>query len=331
MSDPSDSLPCFPRALMDNYPPGADWVDWQESRAYGATTNFATWYVRALRRFAALHAEFAGSFGDAAKAENYTRTANAVTESVRTKLWLPGPANVSNWERDGAHFATNARHDHDCGESVMDDGWWVDDQLWAVVNGVATAEQSTTIKGWLANRTANYEGMPTRWSSKGPAADHGRYGETWFGRLGLGDVLMRYNNFSQPEFGLTLLRRIASAFAASGNIDESYHMDGSVGGDQGTDYLEHCGGFVWAMIDGPFGVSFDSDAEAAATIEPQLGSWPAASAHVVVRGVNVSITGAKGQAATLKAVASTEASSGQKVTLRLVQHGKAELVTVASP
>ena len=57
----------------------------------------------------------------------------------------------------------------------------------------------------------------------------------------------------------------------------------------------------------------------------------AASAHVVVRGVNVSITGAKGQAATLKAVASTEASSGQKVTLRLVQHGKAELVTVASP
>ena len=141
MSDPSDSLPCFPRALMDNYPPGADWVDWQESRAYGATTNFATWYVRALRRFAALHAEFAGSFGDAAKAENYTLTANAVTESVRTKLWLPGPANVSNWERDGAHFATNARHDHDCGESVMDDGWWVDDQLWAVVNGVATAEQ----------------------------------------------------------------------------------------------------------------------------------------------------------------------------------------------
>jgi hypothetical protein len=103
--------------------------------------------------------------------------ANKVTESVRTKLWLASPDNVSNWERDGAHFATNARHDHACGASVLDDGVWVDDQLWAVVNGVATAEQSATIKQWLANRTADYEGVPTRWSSKGSAAaEQGRYG-----------------------------------------------------------------------------------------------------------------------------------------------------------
>jgi hypothetical protein len=33
----------------------------------------------------------------------------------------------------------------------------------------------------------------------------------------------------------------------------------------------------------------------------------------------------------LNAVASTEGSSGQQVVVRLVQHGKAELVTLTSP
>ena len=139
MSDPSDSLPCFPKSLMDLYPPGADWVDWQGSRAFGATTNFATWYVRALRRFAALHAEFASTFGNESKAAEYLVTANKVTVSVQTTLWIDTPDKATNWARDGAHFATNARHDDACGEKVLDDGLWVDDQLWAVVNGVATS------------------------------------------------------------------------------------------------------------------------------------------------------------------------------------------------
>ena len=61
--------------------------------------------------------------------------------------------------------------------------------------------------------------------------------------------------------------------------------------------------------------------------------WPNAAAFVVIRGVNISISygRARGQATSLRAVASTEAKSGAKVTVRLVQHGKEELVTLTSP
>ena len=45
-----DDLPCFTEAFMEQYPPGADWVDWQATRAYGSTTNFQTWCVRARER-----------------------------------------------------------------------------------------------------------------------------------------------------------------------------------------------------------------------------------------------------------------------------------------
>ena len=268
-----DSLPCFTKDLMELFPPGVDWNDWQDSRAYGATTNFATWYVRTLRRFAALHTEFAGSFGSAAKAKEYYETANAVTLSVQA-LWIGENSTIAtDWERDGPHFATNARHSADCGHNVLDDGVWVDDQLWAVVNGVADDAQAATIKEWLANRTVAYESQPTRWSSK-TKSDIGlqakqRYAETWYGRLGMADVLMRFKNFSQPAFGYTLLRRISAAFASSNNIMESYTMDAEVGTDPGTDYLEHCGGFMWSIIDGPFGVDFNS-VRACATNRKQL-------------------------------------------------------------
>ena len=156
-----------------------------------------------------------------------------------------------------------AGHSADCSVSVNDDGVWVDDQLWAVVLGVASPSQAESIKAWLANRTVAYESQPTRWSSKIDAkGSGGRYAETWFGRLGLGDVLMRYNNFSQPDFGLTLrkssrlrnhsldqasavgyllrdcgviaVRRISAAFTGTQNIMESYTMDAKVGSDPGA-------------------------------------------------------------------------------------------------
>ena len=82
-----DALPCFPKGLMALFPPGVDWNDWQDSRAYGATTNFATWYVRSLRRFAALHFEF----GSKSKSAEYTATANKVPD--------PQPADLLSWLR----------------------------------------------------------------------------------------------------------------------------------------------------------------------------------------------------------------------------------------
>lgn len=317
-----DALPCFPKDLMKLFPPGVDWNDWQDSRAYGATTTFATWYVRCLRRFAALHAEF----GSKAKSVEYTAIANKVTDSVRS-LWLADA-------KDGPHFATNARHSEDCSHNALDDGVWVDDQLWAVVNGVATEKQSQAIKEWLDNRTVAYESQPTRWCSKGGAANpvaKERYTETWFGRLGLGDVLMRYNNFSQPEFGLTLLRRIANAFVGTENIMESYTMAGTVGTDPGTDYLEHCAGFVWALVDGPLGVNFDSDMEAVATISPQLSpSWDEASAYLVFRGVNVSVHVSHAGKTTLSSVAGG-VGAGKSVKIRVVEGGKPSIVTLSQP
>ena len=198
-----------------------------------------------------------------------------------------------------------------------------------MVNGVANHTQASTIKAFLDQRTEAYESQPTRWSSK-DAPRPSRYYETWYGRLGVGDVLMRFRNFSEPAFGLTLMRRIASAFVGTSNIMESYTQAGAVGTDAGTDYLEHCGGFLWSVLDGPFGVDFDSDSQAAATIAPQFDpAWGNASAYVVIRGVNVSVAYAGGHTV-LRAVPSAEAS-GAKVVVRLTQQGKSKLVTLASP
>jgi hypothetical protein len=330
-----DSLPCFPKDLMMLFPPGVDWNDWQDSRAYGATTNFATWYVRTLRRFAALHSEFADSFGSAEKATEYLDSANAVTVSVQA-LWISEHSPIAaNFSRDGPHFATNARHSADCSHNVLDDGNWVDDQLWAVVNGVASKVQAADIKRWLAKHTDAYESQPTRWSSKsvgdGNRVSKQRYHETWYGRLGLGDVLMRFNNFSQPAFGYTLLRRIAAAFTASNNIMESYQMDGAVGTDAGTDYLEHCGGFIWGMIDGPFGVDFDSDATVAATVSPQLdASWEGARAFIVLRGVNVSVEAQQNGTVTVRAVPGG-VGTGKKVKVRVVQGQQTLVLELGQP
>ena len=142
---------------------------------------------------------------------------------------------------------------------------------------------------------------------------------------------MRYNNFSQPEFGLTLLRRIANAFVGTEIIMESYTMAGIVGTNAGIDYLEHCAGFVWALVDGPLGVNFDSDMEAAATISPQLSqSWDEASAFLVFRGVNVSVHVSHTCKATLRSVEGG-VGTGKSVKLRVVEGGRSSIATLRQP
>ena len=51
--------------------PGMDWVDWSESRASGKTFTFELWHAFTLKRIAALHEEFSGSFGNASAAKVY--------------------------------------------------------------------------------------------------------------------------------------------------------------------------------------------------------------------------------------------------------------------
>merc|ERR1712196_588997 len=110
---------------------------------------------------------------------------------------------------------------------------------------------------------------------------------------------------------------------------ESYTQAGTPGTDKGTDYLEHCAGFIWSMIDGPFGVNFDSDQEVAATITPQFdNTWDSSSAFVIIRGINVSLTYQNGHTE-LKAVESTENHDETKVvSIRLNQNGHSEIVNL---
>lgn len=71
-------------------------------------------------------------------------------------------------------------------------------------------------------------------------------------------------------------------------------MDGNMGGDPGANYLEHCGGFAWALTEGLFGIDLRSDGQAAATIHDPLAqmdpAWQLATAKFVLRGTNVTLT-----------------------------------------
>lgn len=151
---------------------------------------------------------------------------------------------------------------------------------------------------------------------------------------------MRYRKYNESKRGLDLLRRISNAFVSSGGVYESYDMLGRVGTDNGSDYLEHCAGFIWSVTDGPFGFNFDSDTKAAATITPRFDpSWRGTSANVIVRGVNVSMTwtNTKGGSGPLRA--QRRYRNGGKTTLighggdkpihiRLVENGESRILTL---
>merc|ERR1711865_685269 len=97
----------------------------------------------------------------------------------------------------------------------------------------------------------------------------------------------------QREHARKLLARISEVFVNSGNIYESYDMAGAMGGDPGANYMEHCGGYAWALTEGLFGIDLYSDGQAAATIHDPLArmdpTWPSATAHFVLRGTKVTL------------------------------------------
>jgi hypothetical protein len=98
---------------------------------------------------------------------------------------------------------------------------------------------------------------------------------------------------NQSAHARSLLERISEVFVASGNVYESYDMAGGLGGDPGSNYLEHCGGFSWALTEGLFGIDFNSDSEASATINDPLSRmeprWGTATAKFVLRGTDVTL------------------------------------------
>jgi len=245
---------------------GADWVDWYPTRMEGKTLMFHLWYVHALRRLAALHHEFAEGPGSAERAVAYRQRADLVVDAIRRLYWRED------------HFVTNI----DYGGKVADEAW-LDDQVWAIRFGVATADQAAQIWKWIDGDAGRFEGVPMRWAAfEGPT--HGPL--SWFGRNGAGDILARYRT-GNADRGLALIRRISEIFARDGNIYEAYNMAGEiVPGTQGWgNYTEHCGGFIWSVAEGIFGVRFESDGEAVASLEPALPrDWSGASIDFYSRG-----------------------------------------------
>ena len=230
--------------------------------------------MRALRRAAALHDEF----GSAARAAEYRARADAVVANAQQPVAAGGYWN-------GAYFITNVN----VSGRASDEGVWQDDQLNAIFVGVATPTQTAAIYARIDAAPAFWVGDASRWGNLSIAQPSPRFAETWFGRLGAIGVLGRYAQ-AQPDRGLALLRSFAVAAAATNDIDESYTMTGALGGDAGADYLEHCAGAFLATLGGPFGVSFDSDAAAAATVAPAFpAAWPAARARFILRGTTVCV------------------------------------------
>jgi hypothetical protein len=294
---------------------GADWVDWYATRMEGKTFTFHQWYVRALRRLARLHDRFSrepgAAFASADRAAEYRRRAALVEASLRRLYWR------------GDHFVTNV----DYGGQVADERW-LDDQLWAIRLGTATPGQSEAIWKWIDANPEELEGVPTRWA----AFDKPVHGPlTWFGRLGAGDILARYRS-GNPARGMDLLRKISRIFARDHNVYEAYTMFGTIApGTLGWgNYTEHCGGFLWAITEGPFGIDLDGDDEALAVIRPRLpDDWLQARATFFLEGTAVHVEHSWPEAGKPRLLRIS--AEGAPRTIRLSLPGKApELVLVGS-
>ena len=121
-------------------------------------------------------------------------------------------------------------------------------------------------------------------------------------------------------------------------------MSGLRGGDTGGNYLEHCSGFAWSISEGAFGLDFNSDAEAAATVTPRFSAdWPRAHARFRLRGVEGEMVYERDLAkgVTLRAVPTPAPASpapapvatpaAAPVRVRLVWNGEIHIVELRSP
>lgn len=169
------------------------------------------------------------------------------------------------------------------------------------------------------------EGMPCRWTN---ISSSGRLSWSWFGRLGAGDILARFR-WGKISSAHKLLAKVATIFNASGNIYESYNMSGQRAGDTGGNYLEHCGGYAWSVVEGAFGIDFASDREAAATINPRFPShWPSAHGEFVLRGAHIAMDYRQNSSAgvTFQRLRKDLLDVGKKVRIRLLWDGNVRFI-----
>eukprot|EP00938_MAST-03A_sp_MAST-3A-sp1_P007129 g7129.t1 len=236
---------------------GADWVDWYpESRLDGRTFQFHVWYFHTLNRFSNLHSEFSDTFGNATLAKVYADRAQNLRRVLLERYWST------------EHWNTNPDYE--------DQGEWMDDTVWSQYFNVTNESISKILWTNIDRNRSFFEAVPIRWTRFETA--HGAC--SWFGRLGAGDIMSRYRS-GQNDRAFALLSKFSAIVSEQHDIYEGYDMNacglqkcGCTTSGYG-DYLEHCGGLIWSVVDGLFGWNFESKStEYVASIEPRFpSSW----------------------------------------------------------
>ena len=106
------------------------------------------------------------------------------------------------------------------------------------------------------------------------------------------------------------------------------------GGTSGYgDYFEHCGGVIWSVVEGPFGLNFDSDAEAAATLTPRFPEeWTEASLAVFLRGLELDLEWKSGVLRLTAAAGEISDVGDATVAIRVIcnETAQAQMVTLGA-
>lgn len=237
------------------YSEGADWVDWCPERMEGSTCVYHTWYAYAL---------------------NGCRNIFDILEDEPSKIMCGERLQRQNSALNRFFWNGEAYWDNLNFQGEKVGHFWCDSQIWPIAFGFSSEEQAGKIFRRIDAEPKVFEGVPMRWCAPAKPEDEdprylpgGKYGDTrrpelheytWFGRLGSGDILARYQ-MGQNSHAFNLINRYAEVVSELGTITECLDMDGKI--QRGTNgqgnYLEHAGGFLWCTGKGLFGIDDTSD------------------------------------------------------------------------
>lgn len=237
------------------YSEGADWVDWCPERMEGSTCVYHTWYARALEGCVSIFRILEDSESMAMCQERAKRQ-----RAVLDHYFWNGKAYWDNLNFQGEKVGR----------------FWCDSQIWPIAYGYSSPEQAASIFARIDAEPEVFEGVPMRWCAPIAPGDEdprylpgGKYEDaprpglreyTWFGRLGTGDILARYQ-MAQNDHAYRLILRFAEVVSTLGTMPECLDMQGNPrrGTNGGNNYLEHAGGYLWCTGKGLFGIDDAQD------------------------------------------------------------------------